>query len=592
MIYPQEVIEEVRANNDIVDIVSKYVALTNKGGNYFGLCPFHNEKTPSFSVNSAKQMYHCFGCGAGGNVVSFVMQSENYNFLDAIKFLADRIHYTLPTPTASDSAKSNENLRLRSSLQEIYVAAARFYHDNLQEPATQYLLDRGITPKIIKNFGLGFSSADWDKLYKHLQAKKFSHEDMLASDLIREKNGKYYDRFRNRIMFPIIDFDNKVVGFGGRIIEEPPNDQQIAKYLNSAETPLFSKKRQLYGINTARKAQNKDIIIVEGYMDVIALHQAGFTQAVGVLGTALTVHHCRLLKRANCNSVILLFDRDSAGVKAMYRSIPILLNEGIKVRCLQVTEDVKDPDEYIKKYGVVGFLRLLDQAKNHATFRIDILAKERDLTDSEQRIDFTQQAARVLAEIQNPIEADVYIQDTAELAGISADVILSEVKKDKSYSAEKPPRELTHATSAKANLLKKGFANAVTTCINILLVYPKYSGKIKEILAPENLDDNVTLKILDIVHRNNEHNLKTEPADIITQFETLTDQKHAAEILKEFATFEKMSTSKREQDIEKLLNDMCGIIKKNALEIRKNETQQITTDLHSIGTVLTKKLYK
>ncbi|MCL2015747.1 MAG: DNA primase [Defluviitaleaceae bacterium] len=618
MIYPQEVIEEVRASNDIIEVVSRYVALTNRGGNHFGLCPFHNEKTPSFSVNATKQMYHCFGCGAGGNVISFVMQIENYNFLDALKFLADRINYTLPVANASDNAKSKENLRLRKVLQEIHVAAARFYHANLQNAdlaesaaVRQYLAERGISAKIVKKFGLGFSLEDWDKLYKHLQEQKFNVEDMLKSGLVAvNKNGGYYDRFRNRLMFPIIDVDNNVLGFGGRIIEPKesqteqikPTETHTAKYINSSESPIFSKGRLLYGINAARKAQlqngvQKDIIIVEGYMDVIALHQAGFPQTVGVLGTALTSQHCRLLKRINCNAVILLFDRDTAGLKAMYKAIPILLNEGIKVRCLQVTEDVKDPDEYIKKYGASGFVRLLQQAKNHASFRIDLLAKSFDINDSEQRVTFTQQAARVLADINSPIETNVYVQETAEFTGLSENAILTEVvsQRKQNFSTDKPPKERQNmrqnsrnsAVNNAANNSKKNnaaFIKARKGLLNLLVLYPQLAAKIKETLPLEDLGDIVAIKILQLTYQNSEQNITAAPASIISQFETLEEQQQAADLLKNINDFE--SLYPQPQIAEKALHHMSGTIKKVITQTQAFAMQEDSGDFSALGRIL------
>ena len=593
MRYPQEVIEEVRSGNDIVDVVGGYVVLRNRGGNFFGLCPFHNEKTPSFSVSADKQMYHCFGCGAGGNVISFIMQIENYDFLDALRFLADRIHYVLPQPNLSQDVIAQR--RTSEILRTIHKNAARFYYETLQgdtdlaAAARKYLSDRGLEAKICKKFGLGLSSDIWDELYKNLQKYGFSLPDMIESGLVRtgKKSDNPYDRFRGRLMFPIIDVDNNVIGFGGRVMKEEKDGKRTAKYLNSPETPIFDKSRQLYGIYAARKARNNEIILVEGYMDVISLHQAGFPQTVGVLGTALTAHHTRLLKRINCTSVILLFDRDQAGTEAVLRAIPILLGAGLRVKCLQVTEDVKDPDEYIQKHGPAHFRQLLESAKSHAAFRINLLAKEHDLSSTDQRIDFTQKAAEVLSAIDNAIEADAYIRETSKLTGIAPEAIKAEMdkfgnKRGLHFSQMPAPRDrpgLRH--NLRNRRAERGLFEARKGLLSILFAYPEISRKMREFLSPEEMGEGVEKKLLEFAYGENQENIKTSLADIVAQFETLEEHKRTTELLKDTPHFES------EIAMEKAINEMWRIVKRAQLEHKIEKLEQVDdeTDLNAINTL-------
>ena len=572
MRYPHEVIAELISLNDIVDVVGGYVALNNRGGNFFGLCPFHNEKTPSFSVSADKQMYYCFGCGAGGNVISFVMQIENYDFLDSLKFLANRVHYVLPQPQVAPGAKAA--LRLRDNLREIHKAAARFYHEilfsNEGEEARRYLDKRGIT--FVKKFGLGYSPDSWDSLLKNLQNNGFILSDMVESGLIRAnpKKGGHYDRFRGRLMFPILDVEGHVVGFGGRVMGEGE-----PKYLNSPETKLFDKSRQLYGIHAARKARASEVIVVEGYMDVLSLHQAGFSQSVGVLGTALTAHHARLLKRINCRSVVLLFDRDSAGVKAVLRAIPVLLEAGLKVKCLQVTDDVKDPDEYIQKYGAERFAHLLEGAQNHAAFRIGLLTMEYDLQNTDRRIEFTQEAAKVLASIDNAIESDAYIRETSKLTGIAPEAILAEMDKQRGVSILGVPRDrpgLRLSLRGKSN--ERGLVEARKGLLSVLFAYPDISRVMQGFLEPEEMGDDICCRLLELAYENTAR----APADIISRFETLEEQKQAAELLKDDANFD---------NIEKAINEMFRTIKRASLEhkIVNLEHNNGEIDINAINTL-------
>ena len=575
MHYPQEAIEDIRAGNDIADVVGGYVELKSRGGKLFGLCPFHSEKTPSFSVSSDRQMYYCFGCGAGGNVISFIMQIENYDFIDSVKFLADRINYILPQAAAINEHQKKQ-LRSREVLREINKAAARFYYDTLQadtieaESARQYLNIRGIHPKLRKVFGLGLSPKDWDRLISSL--KNFKPEDLAEAGLVKlNKNGGYYDRFRGRLMFPIMDIDGHVVGFGAREM-----DGDGPKYLNSPETVLFDKSRQLYGIHAARKSRRKEIIIVEGYMDVLSLNQAGFAQTVGVLGTALTSHHSRLLKRINCETVILLFDRDTAGVNAVLKAIPILLEAGFKVKCLQVTEDTNDPDEFLQKHGPARFGQLLEQAKSHAAFRIDLLAKEYNLQNTEQRILFTQEAAKALASIQSTIEADAYIQETAKLTGIAPQAIQTEMDKQRAprFTRTNAPRDRLKLRIPKN---ERGVVDARKGILSILMTSPSANLIMQEHLSPKEMGDGIGPKLLELIYKNCEKSA----ADIITRFETLEEQKQAAEMLKDSLNFEDHTA------LEKALNEMWKTIKRAHFKSCMEEIEQTDgeVDINLINTL-------
>ena len=587
MRYPQDVVDEVRAGNDIVDVVGGYVELKSRGGNFFGLCPFHRERTPSFSVAPDKQIYYCFGCGAGGNVISFVMQIENYGFFDALKFLADRVHYSLPEPVQSEAHRVR--METRDRLRVIHKSAARFYYGNLMADTVlagktrDYLAGRGIDSRLVKSFGLGLSSFEWDELYKNLQLDGFNLSDMVESALISvNKRGGHYDRFRGRLMFPILDVDGHVVGFGGRVMDDDDSGgnelgsagnastASAPKYLNSPETLLFDKSRQLYGIHAARKARSKEIIIVEGYMDVLSLHQAGYTSAVGVLGTALTLRHAQLIKRINADTVTILFDRDRAGVAATLRAIPILLEVGLKVKCLQVSDDAKDPDEYIQKYGAVRFGQLLQLAKNHAEFRIDLLSEEHDLTRTEGRIEFTQKAATVLATIENAIEADAYIRKTADQSGIAPQAIVAEMDKQRGrYLQGTPTRDRPGLRlNLRGQKNERGLIDARKGILSLLIAYPLLGGKMQDFLQPEEMGDTVMARLLEIAYQNAHQNEEKEPADIIALFENLEEQRLVAELLRESPQFSDNTA------LEKAINDMLRIVKSAWLEQKMTKLEQ------------------
>ena len=405
MRYPEEVVEEVRMRSDIVDVVSGYVKLQKKGSNYFGLCPFHSEKSPSFSVSPSKQMYYCFGCGAGGNAITFVMEYENYTFGEALKLLADRAGITLPAPEYSREAREQEEQK--RVLLEINKLAANYFYYQLKQPQGKigydYLKKRQLSDDTIRRFGLGFANKVSDDLYRYLKSKGYEDSILKETGLVtvEERGGR--DKFWNRVMFPIMDVNNRVIGFGGRVLGDG-----TPKYLNSPETKLFDKSRNLFGLNYARSSRESHILICEGYMDVIAMHQAGFTNAVASLGTAFTAQQALLLKRYT-KQAILTYDSDGAGIKAALRAIPILKDGEISVKVLDM-QPYKDPDEFMKNLGPEAFKERIAQAKNSFLYEIAVLRKQYDMEDPEQKTEFYQETAKKLLEFPEALERDNYIQ--------------------------------------------------------------------------------------------------------------------------------------------------------------------------------------
>ena len=406
MRYSDDIIEEVRMKNDIVDVVSQYVKLNKRGSTYFGLCPFHNEKTPSFSVTPAKQMYYCFGCGAGGNVFNFVMEYENYTFGEALKHLADRAGVQLPKIEYSGEAK--KKAERRAALLEINKLAAGYFYYQLRREngrqAHEYLTGRGLSEETIRKFGLGYSDKYSDDLYKYLKSKNYSDELLRDSGLfnVDERRGMY-DKFWNRVIFPIMDVNNRVIGFGGRVMGDGK-----PKYLNSPETTIFDKSRNLYGLNVARTTRKNYLILCEGYMDVISMHQAGFTNAVASLGTALTSGHASLLKRYT-QEVLLLYDSDDAGVRAALRAIPILREAGVSSRVVNLKPH-KDPDEFIKALGAEEFEKRLEQAMDSFMFRVHMAEREFPMEEPQGQNRFFERCAQMLLELSDELERNLYIE--------------------------------------------------------------------------------------------------------------------------------------------------------------------------------------
>ena len=435
--YSEEIIEEVRQSNDIVDVISQYMHLKRSGRNYFGLCPFHNEKSPSFSVSPDKQIFHCFGCGVGGNAITFVMKIEGCSFIEAIQMLADRANIQLPT--LENNADGMKEI-LKAKVYKVNEFAADFYHKNLYTPnakiAQEYVKKRTLTNNTLEAYQIGFSGK-FDELYTALKKQGFADQEILESGLVnRNDNGKYIDRYRNRLMFPICDIRGRVIAFGGRVL-----DDSKPKYINSPENVVYSKGRHLFGLNVAKKVDLKRILIVEGYMDVISLHQRGIKNVVASLGTALTQQQGFLLRK-NAQQVILSFDSDEAGQNAKIRAIDILQNMGLDLRVLQM-EGAKDPDEYIVKYGNARFQNVIEKAISILEFKVNLLEKNLNLENVNDKIKFLNEIAKLIAKVDNTMEREIYIEKIAKRYQISKEAIYAEVNK------------LTYANNQGEKLLEK-----------------------------------------------------------------------------------------------------------------------------------------
>lgn len=422
--YPDEVIEEVRLNNDLVEVVSEYVRLEKKGGGYFGLCPFHNEKTPSFHVEPVKQFYYCFGCNNGGNVFHFIMNIENLSFPDALRLLADRAGIVLPEP---DNKEEQQKIKIRKSILDINRMAARFFFSCLAgekgREALKYLHNRGLSNSIIKQFGLGFAPNEWNLLSNYLLEEGFDEFILIQSGLaVKSKNDKLIDRFRGRIIFPIFDIRGNIVAFGGRVM-----DDSLPKYINSPETPCYTKGRELFGMHLAKKSREKKLLIVEGYMDVISLHQAGIDFAVAPLGTALTGMQGRILKKY-ADEVVLAYDSDTAGQKATERGIEVLKRMGCRIKVLQIP-DGKDPDEFIRKNGPEKFKMLIDRALSLLEYKIGRLKNMYSLENEEGRLNFLNGVADLLTEQENFMEREIIIKKISDNYDITADALHAEVER-------------------------------------------------------------------------------------------------------------------------------------------------------------------
>lgn len=441
MAIPESFLQELIERNDIVDVVSGYVRLTKRtGSNQFGLCPFHSEKTPSFSVSADRQIYHCFGCGKGGGVINFIMEIENLNFPEAVDFLAKRVGMTVP-----EQENDRESQKRRRML-DLNRDAARFFHSCLSKPegesARQYMQRRRLSPAIAKRFGLGCAPDSWDGLLKEMRSLGYSEKELFDAGLVRAgKNGGFYDTFRNRLMFPVIDVRGDVIGFSGRILGDGE-----PKYMNSPETLVFNKSRNLFALNLAKKSKSGYIILAEGNIDVVMMHQAGFDSAVASLGTSLTPEQARLISRYT-NEVVIAYDSDGAGQKASQRAIGLLEKLDVKVKVLSIS-GAKDPDEYIKAKGADAFRNLIEKSENHIDFRLQAVTSKYDLSVDEQKVAFLKEASELVAHLSGTVERQVYARRVASMAEVSPDVVTQEVERRRKYalrSAQKgAARELEH----------------------------------------------------------------------------------------------------------------------------------------------------
>lgn len=486
MYYKEELVEEVRERNDIVDVISSYIRIQKRGNNYVGLCPFHNEKTPSFVVSGTKQLYTCFGCGASGNVIGFVMKYENYSFQEALKSLAQRVGMELPESDYDKEEKKNRDLKQR--LLEIHKEAAKFYYHNLlkDETARNYLYKRGISDATIRQFGLGFSPKASDSLYKHLK-KTYDDEILKLSALviIEERGAK--DRFWNRIMYPILDIHNKVIGFGGRVMGDA-----LPKYINSSESMIFDKSRQLYGLNFARNSRQDHVLLCEGYMDVISLYQAGFTNAVAALGTAFTPEHANILKRY-VKRVVLCMDSDSAGINASKRTIGILREADIAVQVLNM-KPYKDPDEFIKNKSKEEFENRIKNAKNAFMWEMELLKDNFKLEDPQQKTEFYEETAKKLSEFVSGLERDNYIQAVCKEHMINYEEMKALVLSIMGGIAVKKEKKSIYSVN------KRKKEDPVLKCQRLLLIImiedTSYIERIRKYLSADDFSDELYKELL------------------------------------------------------------------------------------------------
>ena len=558
--YSDEIIDEVRQTNDIVDIISQYVHLKRSGRNFFGLCPFHNEKSPSFSVSPDKQIFHCFGCGVGGNVFTFLTKIEGINFIEAVQTLAERSNIQLPTlENRGDSLKEE----LKAKVYKVNEFAANYYHENLYKPeskiAQEYIKKRKLTNETLKSFQIGFSGK-FNELYNALKKQGFEEREILESGLVNKNdNGKYIDRYRNRLMFPICDVRGRVIAFGGRVL-----DDSKPKYINSPENVVYSKGRHLFGLNVAKKSDVKKILIVEGYMDVISLHQRGVKNVVASLGTAMTQQQGWLLRKSS-EQIILSFDSDEAGLSAKMRALDILQNMGCDIRILQM-EGAKDPDEYIIKYGSARFQSLIEKALSVVEFKVKILKRNLDLNNTNDKIKFLNEIAKLISKIDNTIEKEVYIERIAKSYNISKEAIYAEVNKLSYATAkgqkilEKSKPVISHKKVEK-NKVSEAIVKKENTILSLLLigdlnVFQIIKQNIKVEDFKDSLNQQIAKKLYEEFEKGNSNinsildNLEEEEQNRITMI---------------------MADDYEIKDVEKAIDDIIQSYEKEKLNERKFE---------------------
>ena len=569
--YSDEIIEEIRQNNDVVDIISQYVHLTRKGRNYFGLCPFHNEKSPSFSVSPDRQIFHCFGCGVGGNVYTFLMKIEGITFKEALEQLAERANIQLPTLTSgADTAKEE----LKAKVYKVNEFTAEFYHQNLYKPtakiAQEYVKKRKFNNETLQAYKIGFSGK-FDELYRALKQQGFGEKEILESGLVNKNdNGTYIDRYRNRLMFPICDARGKVIAFGGRVL-----DDSKPKYINSPENIVYSKGRHLFGLNVAKKYSSKKLLIVEGYMDVISLHQRGIENVVGALGTALTEQQGWLLRKST-EQVILGFDADGAGQTAVARSMEILQNMGCDMRVLQI-EGAKDPDEFIVKFGEGRFKLAMENAISLVEFKVKNLRKDINLENAADKIKFLNEIAKILAKVENTIEREIYIEKIAKGYNISKEAIFAEVNKliysnskgiqtlqEQNKTIRKVEQNKEEKISVNENLIKRE-----NTIIALLIDANKnVFEKIRQNIKPEDFKDSINREIAQKLYEE----LEKQDSNINKLIDTFDEetQNHITMV---------MATDYEIENVEKAVDDILQKYKREKLDDRKQEIlKQLETE--------------
>ena len=571
-----DTIERVRSSNNIVDIVSEYLTLKRTGSNYVGICPFHSEKTPSFTVSDTKQFYHCFGCGEGGDVISFIMKKENLSFPEAVKFLADKAGI----PLKEKEFKKNKELEnKKAKLYEINREAARYFYKNLKanNQALFYLKQRAIDKRTATVFGLGFADRSWDSLYSYLTRKGYKEADIEKAGLIIKKKGKdgYYDRFRNRIIFPIIDTRGRVIAFGGRVI-----DSSNPKYLNSPETPVFSKGNNLFGLNILRKHSNiKKVVLVEGYMDVISLYSRGIDYTLASLGTAFTEQQAKYLKRYG-DEVYLCYDSDVAGLKATDKALEILKKEGINAKVLPLPSG-KDPDDFIKEEGKEKFEQLFDSSLSYIDFKIYFYKKQYNLNNLDEKIKFTKNVAKFLKRIKSPIEIDVYLDKISQETNISKEAIKKEIERgyrnidNRTISKDKYINTNYRYNKDKIipvrSVLESGHLIAEKTIINLIFKDEKSFQKIKEHINPEDFMNYECRHLANYIYKSYEDNEELNKERLIEYLDDIVD----VDLDKVLEILE-LDINASDENIDKIIQDLIETLISSKLKFeRKKITEQI-----------------
>ncbi len=584
--YSDELIEEIRSSNDIVDVISQYVILKRSGRNFFGLCPFHKEKSPSFSVSPDKQIFHCFGCGVGGNVIHFVSKIENLNFIETLQLLANRANINLPT--LDNSYQDNKKAALKAKVYEINEIAAKFYHENLYKPtskeAQEYIKKRKLDNRTLKSFLIGYSGT-FDELYKLLKQKGYTEEEILASSLVNKAdNGTFIDRFRKRLMIPIQDATGKFIAFGGRVL-----DDSKPKYINSPENIVYSKGRNLFGLNIAKKGDTKKIIIVEGYMDAISLYQRGITNVVASLGTALTEQQGRLLRK-NSEQIIIGYDADGAGQAATLRGMEILQNMGCDIRVLQIY-GAKDPDEFVIKYGPERFQKCVDSAISLVEFKVKILKQNLNLENVNDKIKFLNETAKILAKVDNSIEQEIYIDRISSEYGVSKEAIYGEVNKLK-YAKTSDKKVLERAPiksfikQENSEKIDESIIKREKMVIYILLNYPKESfERIKDIITTEEIKTEMNKDIISKIYEQYASGKEGNILDLFTDEQTIN---YLSGIMAD--DFGVTDVNKCIEDLlniynkERLVNERNDILKKleNTSSLTQEESNELVKRLNDV----------
>ena len=506
MYFDDVFLNEIKEKNNIVDIINMYTPLKRNGNRYVGLCPFHSEKTPSFNVSEEKQMYHCFGCGAGGTVIQFVMNAENYDFVEAVKFLAEKAGMPLP----DEKSEENELYNLKRKIYEMNKLAAKEFYKNLNSEegisARLYLKNREIKKETVVKFGIGYAKNEWDSIYRLLLKNGYKKNEILKSSLCKEgKNGRIYDFFRDRVMFPVFDIRGNVVAFSGRVLgDEKP------KYLNTGETEVFKKKSILFNMNNAKNSGEEYILLMEGCMDIIAVHQAGFENAVATLGTALTEEHSRLLKRFK-EKVILSYDGDGAGKEATKKAVRILKRDGFNIKIIKI-QNAKDPDELIKKYGREAYELCIKNATSMVIYDIMNLFPDKGFSDESDKVDFINKCIVILSEIRNPLELEIYAKKIAEITKISYENIISQVENRKK-------REKIHNENNFGKEYKPKKITTESLIIKLMAEYPSYYNKIKDKIKREDFSEGVNVKIFDIITEYQKNGVKPDITMILEKLD-------------------------------------------------------------------------